>query len=288
MNPAAAAMRLRLYLDAIKFEHTIFALPFAFLGMVLAQDGWPGWRTFLWITVAMAGARTGAMAANRLIDAQIDAANPRTAERALPAGRMSRVEMLGLASAGFALLHIAAWQLNLLALALAPVAMVTVTLYSFTKRFTWLSHWMLGLADGIAPVGGWIAVRGDIGAEAIVLALVVMFWIAGFDVLYSLQDLGFDRKRGLHSVPARFGTRRALQVARGSHAMTVVVLIVLGLIAPLAWPYWVGVGLIGALLIYEHALLRNDLSRLNLAFFNMNGYVAITALVFTIAGVWVA
>ena len=288
MNPAAAAMRLRLYLDAIKFEHTIFALPFAFLGMVLAQDGWPGWRTFLWITVAMAGARTGAMAANRLIDAQIDAANPRTAERALPAGRMSRVEMLGLASAGFALLHIAAWQLNLLALALAPVAMVTVTLYSFTKRFTWLSHWILGLADGIAPVGGWIAVRGDIGAEAIVLALVVMFWIAGFDVLYSLQDLGFDRKRGLHSVPARFGERRALQVARASHALTVVVLIVLGLIAPLAWPYWVGVGLIGALLIYEHALLRNDLSRLNLAFFNMNGYVAITALVFTIAGVWVA
>ncbi len=288
MNPAAAAMRLRLYLDAIKFEHTIFALPFAFLGMVLAQDGWPGWRTFLWITVAMAGARTGAMAANRLIDAQIDAANPRTAERALPAGRMSRVEMLGLASAGFALLHIAAWQLNLLALALAPVAMVTVTLYSFTKRFTWLSHWMLGLADGIAPVGGWIAVRGDIGAEAIVLALVVMFWIAGFDVLYSLQDLGFDRKRGLHSVPARFGTQRALQVARGSHALTVVVLIVLGLIAPLAWPYWVGVGLIGALLIYEHALLRNDLSRLNIAFFNMNGYVAVTALVFTVAGVWVA
>ena len=288
MNPAAAAMRLRLYLDAIKFEHTIFALPFAFLGMVLAQDGWPGWRTFLWITVAMAGARTGAMAANRLIDAQIDAANPRTAERALPAGRMSRVEMLGLASAGFALLHIAAWQLNLLALALAPVAMVTVTLYSFTKRFTWLSHWMLGLADGIAPVGGWIAVRGDIGAEAIVLALVVMFWIAGFDVLYSLQDLGFDRKRGLHSVPARFGTQRALQVARASHALTVVVLIVLGLIAPLAWPYWVGVGLIGALLIYEHALLRNDLSRLNIAFFNMNGYVAVTALVFTVAGVWVA
>ena len=288
MNPAAAAMRLRLYLDAIKFEHTIFALPFAFLGMVLAQDGWPGWRTFLWITVAMAGARTGAMAANRLIDARIDAANPRTAERALPAGRMSRIEMLGLASAGFALLHIAALQLNLLALALAPVAMVTVTLYSFTKRFTWLSHWLLGLADGIAPVGGWIAVRGDIGAEAILLALVVMFWIAGFDVLYALQDVSFDRRRGLHSVPARFGARRALQIARGSHGLTVLVLIVLGLVAPLAWPYWVGVGLIGALLLYEHALLRNDLSRLDLAFFNMNGYVAITALVFTIAGVWVA
>ena len=289
MNPAAAAMRLRLYLDAIKFEHTIFALPFAFLGMVLAQDGWPGWRTFLWITVAMAGARTGAMAANRLIDARIDAANPRTAERALPAGRMSRIEMVGLASAGFALLHVAALQLNLLALALAPVAMVTVTLYSFTKRFTWLSHWLLGLADGIAPVGGWIAVRGDIGAEAILLALVVMFWIAGFDVLYALQDVSFDRRRGLHSVPARFGARRALQIARGSHALTVLVaLIVLGLVAPLAWPYWVGVGLIGALLLYEHALLRNDLSRLDLAFFNMNGYVAITALVFTIAGVWVA
>ena len=288
MNPAAAAMRLRVYLDSIKFEHTIFALPFAYLGMILAEQGWPGWHTFLWVTVAMAGARTGAMAVNRLIDARIDAENPRTTHRALPASQMSRLEMLGLASAGFALLHFAAWQLNILALALAPVAMITVTLYSFTKRFTWLSHWILGLADGIAPMGGWIAVRGEFGAEGIVLALVVMFWIAGFDVLYALQDVNFDRQQGLHSIPARFGTRGALRVARGSHVMTVLGLILLGLISPLAWPYWVGVGLIGALLIYEHALLRDDLDRLSVAFFNMNGYIAIAALVFTIAGVWVA
>jgi 4-hydroxybenzoate polyprenyltransferase len=289
MNPAAAAIRLRLYLDAIKFEHTIFALPFAFLGMVLAQDGWPGWRTFLWITVAMAGARTGAMAANRLIDARIDAANPRTAERALPAGRMSRVEMLGLASAGFALLHIAAWQLNLLALALAPVAMVTVTLYSYTKRFTWLSHWLLGLADGIAPVGGWIAVRGEFGVEAAVLSLAVIFWIAGFDVLYSTQDIEVDRREGLQSVAARFGIPAALWIARGSHALAVGSLIALGFVAPLAWPYWVGIGLVAALLAFENALLSpHDLSKLDVAFFNMNGYVAVTVLVFTVVGVWLA
>lgn len=288
MNSAlATTMRVRLYLDAIKFEHTIFALPFAYLGMILAAHGWPGWLTFFWITVAMVGARTGAMAANRLIDADVDRKNPRTMDRALPAHRISRAEMFAVASVGFALLHVAAWQLNLLALALAPVAMVAVTLYSYTKRFTWTSHWVLGLADGIAPMGGWIAVRGDIGPDAVVLALVVMFWIAGFDVLYALQDINFDRQRGLHSVPAKFGTRCALHIARMSHALSVGALIVLGAIAPLAWPYWVGVGLIGALLVHEHMMLRKDLAHLNIAFFNINGYVAITALVFTIGGVWV-
>ena len=196
MSASLALDRARVYLDAIRFEHTIFALPFAYLGMVLAARGWPGWPVFIWTTLAMAGARTGAMAANRLIDAGLDARNPRTAQRAIPMGIMSRPEMLVLALAGFAVLHVAAWQLNSLALVLAPVAMVAVTFYSYTKRFTWSSHWLLGLADGIAPVGGWIAVTGEFSTEAALLALVVTFWIGGFDVLYATQDVDFDRARG--------------------------------------------------------------------------------------------
>ena len=279
--------RVRVYLGAIRFEHTVFALPFAYLGMVLAAGGWPGWGPFLWITVAMAGARTGAVAANRLIDAELDARNPRTARRAIPIGLMSRLEMLGLAGAGFALLHLAAWQLNLLALALAPVAMLLVTGYSYAKRFTWLSHWFLGLADGIAPAGGWIAVHGEFSAEAAVLALAVLFWIGGFDVLYALRDVEVDRREGLHSVPVRFGIGAALWIARGSHLLAVAALLALGFVAPLAWPYWLGVALVGVLLAYENWLLKpDDLSRLDVAFFDMNGYVALTALVFTIAGVW--
>ena len=287
MNSVAPIKRARIYLDAIKFEHTLFALPFAYLGMILASRGWPGWPIVVWTTLAMAGARTGAMAANRLIDAGLDARNPRTATRAIPQGLMSRPEMLGLATGGFALLHIAAWQLNGLALALAPVAMLAVTLYSYTKRFTWGSHWILGLVDGIAPVGGWIAVTGTFSLEAIVLALAVMFWIGGFDVLYGLQDVEFDRQHGLHSIPARFGVRKALWTTRASHATTIVMLLALGNISNLGWPYWVGVGLIGCLLTYENLLLKpHDLSRLNIAFFNINGYIAIVALVSTIMGVW--
>lgn len=287
MNSVAPIKRARIYLDAIKFEHTLFALPFAYLGMILASRGWPGWPIVIWTTLAMAGARTGAMAANRLIDAGLDARNPRTATRAIPQGLMSRPEMLGLATGGFALLHIAAWQLNGLALALAPVAMLAVTLYSYTKRFTWGSHWILGLVDGIAPVGGWIAVTGTFSLEAVVLALAVMFWIGGFDVLYGLQDVDFDRQHGLHSIPARFGVRKALWTTRASHAATIVMLLALGNISNLGWPYWVGVGLIGCLLTYENLLLKpHDLSRLNIAFFNINGYIAIVALVSTIMGVW--
>ena len=287
MNSVAPIKRARIYLDAIKFEHTLFALPFAYLGMILASRGWPGWPIVVWTTLAMAGARTGAMAANRLIDAGLDARNPRTATRAIPQGLMSRPEMLGLATGGFALLHIAAWRLNGLALALAPIAMLAVTLYSYTKRFTWGSHWILGLVDGIAPVGGWIAVTGTFSLEAIVLALAVMFWIGGFDVLYGMQDVEFDRQHGLHSIPARFGVRKALWTTRASHAATIVMLLALGNISNLGWPYWVGVGLIGCLLTYENLLLKpHDLSRLNIAFFNINGYIAIVALASTIMGVW--
>ncbi len=289
MSLAFPLARARVYLDAIKFEHTIFALPFAYLGMALAARGWPGWPVAIWTTLAMAGARTGAMAANRLIDARLDARNPRTAERALPMGLMTTMEMLGLAIAGFALLHAAAWQLNPLALALAPAAMLAVTLYSYTKRFTWGSHWILGLVDGIAPAGGWIAVTGEFSIEAALLALVVTFWIGGFDVLYALQDVAFDRAEGLHSVPARFGPAAALWIARASHALAAAFLIALGVVAALGWPYWVGVALIALLLVYENRLLKpDDLRRLDLAFFNINGYVAVAALVFTLLGLWLA
>jgi 4-hydroxybenzoate polyprenyltransferase len=165
--------------------------------------------------------------------------------------------------------------------------MLAVTLYSYTKRFTWGSHWILGLVDGIAPVGGWIAVTGAFSLEAMMLALAVMFWIGGFDVLYGMQDVEFDRQHGLHSIPARFGIRSALWTARASHATTIGVLLALGSISNLGWPYWVGVGIVGCLLTYENLLLKpHDLSRLNLAFFNINGYVAIVALVSTIMGVW--
>ena len=279
--------RATTYLNAIKFEHTIFALPFAYLGMTLAARGWPGWPIAIWTTLAMVGARTGAMAASRLIDAGLDARNPRTAQRAIPMGLMSKLEMLALAIAGFSLLHFAAWQLNGLALALAPIAMVAVTLYSYTKRFTWASHWILGLVDGIAPVGGWIAVTSGFSIEAAILALVVMFWIGGFDILYATQDVDFDRETGLHSIPQRFGLAIALWLARTSHILAVIALTALGAIAALGWPYWIGIAIISLLLIYENRLLKpQDLSRLNLAFFNINGYVAMAALLFTALGIW--
>lgn len=279
--------RATTYLNAIKFEHTIFALPFAYLGMTLAARGWPGWPIAIWTTLAMVGARTGAMAANRLIDAGLDARNPRTAQRAIPMGLMSKLEMLVLAIAGFSLLHVAAWQLNGLALALAPIAMVAVTLYSYTKRFTWASHWILGLVDGIAPIGGWIAVTSGVSTEAALLALIVMFWIGGFDILYATQDVDFDRETGLHSIPQRFGLAIALWLARASHILAVIALTALGTIAALGWPYWIGIAIISLLLIYENRLLKpQDLSRLNLAFFNINGYVAMAALLFTALGIW--
>jgi 4-hydroxybenzoate polyprenyltransferase len=227
------------------------------------------------------------MAANRLIDAGLDARNPRTAQRAIPMGLMSKLEMLALAIAGFSLLHVAAWQLNGLALALAPIAMVAVTLYSYTKRFTWASHWILGLVDGIAPVGGWIAVTSGFSIEAAILALVVMFWIGGFDILYATQDVDFDRETGLHSIPQRFGLAIALWLARTSHILAVIALTALGAIAAMGWPYWIGIAIISLLLIYENRLLKpHDLSQLDLAFFNINGYVAMAALLFTALGIW--
>ena len=269
---------LRTVLEMIKFEHTLFALPFAFLGMLLAAEGWPGWRTVVWIAVAMVGARSAAMGFNRLADREIDAANPRTAGRALPAGLLTprAVALFVLASA--ALLVLAAWQLNPLALALSPLALLILLGYSYTKLFTWASHLILGLALGGAPLGAWIAVRGDVAPTPILLTAAVLLWVAGFDVLYALQDLDFDRRAGLFSVPARFGTVPALWVSALLHALMLALLALLPRIYPpgLGAAFWLGwLGCL-ALLAYQHWIVRpGDLSRLNAAFFQANALLAV-------------
>jgi len=271
-----ASRRLSLLLENIKFAHTIFALPFAYSGMVLAADGLPTLRQFLLITVAMAGARTLAMSANRLIDREIDARNQRTAGRPLVTGELRPAEVWPVMAISLVALVGAAAGLNDLTLKLAPVAVVMLIGYSYTKRFTWLCHWLLGITDGAAAAGGWIAVTGRFEPGTWLLWFVVVVWMAGFDIIYACQDVEVDRRDGLQSVPARFGVARALMVARACHVATVVVLLMLGVVEGLAWPYWVAWALTAGLLAYENRLVRpDDLSRLNLAFFNMNGYIAV-------------
>ncbi len=282
------AERLRLLLDSIKFEHSIFALPFAYLGMVLAVRGFPSWEKILWISVAMVGARTLAMATNRVADAYYDALNPRTANRAIPKGHLSRRDMGLLAAAGLGAMFFAAWMLNPLCFQLAPLAVVVLVGYSWTKRFTWMSHAVLGLADGLAPAGGWIAVTGSVDLPAILLTLAVALWIGGFDLIYACQDVEFDRQFRLHSVPARFGVGAALWSSAAAHILTVLLLALVGAALGLGVLYWVGLVLATVLLVYEHYLVRpDDLSKLSVAFFNVNGYVAVIVFVFTVGGLYV-
>ena len=275
--------RVRLALEMIKFEHSVFALPFALTGALLAvrEGGIAGaelWRRLGWIVVAMVGARSAAMGWNRLADRRIDAANPRTAARALPAGRVTPRFVLAFVLASCGLLVLAAWRLNPLCLALSPVALLVLLGYSYTKRFTALSHFFLGLALGGAPLGAWIAVRGDVGATPFLLGGAVVLWVAGFDVLYALQDLDFDRRSGLYSIPARMGVAGALWISGLLHV------VMLGLLAALPWVYPPGLGaaywagLAGCLLMigYQHAIVRpGDLSRLNAAFFTANGALSL-------------
>ena len=255
--------------------------------MVLAARGWPGWWTVGWVTAAMVGARTCAMAANRVIDRAIDARNPRTAGRHLPRGLLRAGELAALAAAGAALMFVSAAMLNPLCLAMAPLALIFLIGYSYTKRFTWLSHWVLGFTDGIAAAGGWIAVTGRFEAPAYVLWAALTVWIAGFDLLYACQDADVDRAQGLRSVPARFGIPVAFRLARLCHAATALALAALGVMTGLGALYWMGWLAIVALLAYEHSLVRpNDLSRLDLAFFNVNGYIAVLALGAALGGLW--
>ena len=277
--------RLVYFANAIKVEHTVFALPFAYVAMVLAAGGWPGWHIAVWVTLALLGARTTAMALNRLIDRAIDAHNPRTASRHLPSGLLGSWDMALGALAGVALLLVAAWQLNPLCLKLAPLALIFLAGYPYTKRVTLASHWILGFTDGIAAAGGWIAVRGRFDAPAILLWFAVTVWIAGFDLIYACQDVDFDRREGLHSVPARYGTAVALRLAQVCHVLTVLALAAVPLFVPLAWPYWVGLAAVTVLFVYEHSLVSPaDLSRAGVAFFNVNGYISLIVLASTVAG----
>jgi 4-hydroxybenzoate polyprenyltransferase len=276
----------------VKFSHSLFALPFALVGAALASVGHPiTGRQVLWIVVAMAGARNAAMGFNRLADHAIDAENPRTAGRELPAGRLRRGAVWAATLLLAALFVVASFQLNRLCGALSPVALLVIFGYSYTKRFTWASHLVLGLSLAMAPVGAWVAVRGSfLGPDAEVpwlLASAVLLWVAGFDVVYACQDLDFDRARGLRSIPARFGLRGALRIARGVHAAALLALAAVGIAANLHGVYWAGLLGIAGLLVLEHRLVHaDDLSRLGLAFFNLNGIVSVAYLALVLAALW--
>lgn len=274
--------KVRTILEMIKFEHTIFALPFALTSMILAANGMPSLWVMLWILVAMVGARSSAMAFNRIADLHYDKINPRTAKRALPMGtiRLAEVWLFTVVAAGVFVL--ASSMLNVLAFSLSPVALLVILGYSYTKRFTSLSHLVLGLALGIAPVGAWVAVTGRLDFAPMVLSAAVMLWTAGFDIIYSLQDLEFDREQGLFSIPKALGPAKALLVSKAFHFITFGLLLWYGVLLGLGTWYWVGVGFVGALLSYEQSLVKpNDLSRVNTAFFTTNGFVSIAYFVFS-------
>jgi len=269
--------KLRTTLEMIKFEHTLFALPFAFLGAVLAANGLPEWRQMLWITVAMAGARSAAMTFNRIADKDLDAVNPRTAGRELPSGKLSIGFAWAFLFVSIGVFLVASYSLNRLTFLLSPVALVSVLGYSYAKRFTAFSHIFLGWALAISPTAAWIAVRGAIDSEIpLLLSLLVLMWTAGFDVLYACQDFDFDRKAGLRSIPARFGIRNSLWIARLFHLQAFLVLVLLYAVTGLGWPALVGVVAVGALLVYQHTLVKpTDLSRMNAAFFTTNAFVSV-------------
>ena len=268
---------IRTTLEMIKIEHTLFALPFAFLGAVLAAGGIPTAWQIVWITVAMVGARSTAMAFNRIADRQYDARNPRTKMRAIPAGSLSVGFVWGFTILSAAIFFLAAAMLNRLTLLLSPVALLSILLYSYTKRWTALSHLVLGWCLSIAPTGAWIAVRGAIDSPIpLLLSAVVMLWTAGFDVLYACQDFEFDRREGLYSIPARFGIAQSLWISRALHTGAFAALVALYFLTHLGVLAIIGVIVTGALLIYQHTLVRaNDLSRLNAAFFTTNAFVSV-------------
>jgi 4-hydroxybenzoate polyprenyltransferase len=277
MQMAGTAGKLKTTLEMIKFEHTLFALPFAFLGAVMAAEGLPTWWQILWISLAMVGARSAAMTFNRIVDRDFDAANPRTANRELPSGQLSVRFAWVFFLASVVLFLVAAYSLNWLTFALSPIALASVLGYSYAKRFTSFSHLLLGWALAISPTGAWIAVRGAIDSEVpLLISLFVLMWTSGFDIMYACQDHDFDRKAGLRSIPARFGVARSLWMARLFHIQAWVVLLILYLVSGLGIVALVGVGLVALLLVYQHTIVKpNDLSRMNAAFFTTNAFVSI-------------
>lgn len=280
--PPAFLKKLGIFLEMIKFEHTIFALPFAYLGAWLAAGGVPTPRHLFWITLAMIGARTAAMSLNRLIDKHIDALNPRTANRAIPRGLISIAEVWIYTFFSFGLLFVSAWQLNELCVKLLPLAVFILVIYSYTKRWTWACHFVLGLADSLAPMGAWVAVRASFDLPAWILGIGMGLWVAGFDIIYACQDYDFDRKYGIHSIPARFGKEKGLLMAKLLHTVSLGFLASLGFLLQLGVFYFIGVVVAGLILIHEHRLVSpEDLSRLNVAFLQMNGYLSVLMFVFT-------
>jgi 4-hydroxybenzoate polyprenyltransferase len=287
VSEAAAIGTLpRRFASLVKIEHTVFALPFAYIGALLAVDGIPSAHDLLWVTAAMVGARSLAMALNRLIDAEIDAENPRTAGRELPAGLLSRAQVVAFSAAALALYLVAVYQLDPLVRYLWPIPVIGFVVYPFLKRWTWLCHFWLGAVDGLAPLGAWAAVTGTMPWPAWALGGAVAFWVGGFDLFYSLFDVDIDRAQGLHSVATRFGVRGVFIGARICHALTVLLLVVAGLGLDVGLAYWLGVVVVALLLGYEHSLVRpGDLRRLNAAFFSVNGVIALAFLGFVILDV---
>ncbi|QAY66164.1 UbiA-like polyprenyltransferase [Paenibacillus protaetiae] len=278
--------KIRIILEMIKFEHTIFALPFAFMGALLggvAMEGHlPSWAQIGWITLAMFGARSAAMCLNRVIDRVIDKQNPRTAKRAIPAGLLGIGEVILFIIVSFALMLIACFNLDPITLKLMPIAVALLVLYSYTKRFTWLCHVVLGLTIGLSPVGAWVAVTGSFDPAVWVLYVSVALWLAGFDIIYATQDFEFDRSNGIYSIPARFGIAGSLWIARGFHAVTIIGFLSLFWMTELSWIYLAGTIVSAVILFYEHWMVRpHDLSRVPTAFFGMNGTLSVVLFVFT-------
>ena len=271
--------RLRITLEMIKFEHTVFALPFALLSAILAAGGWPEAPTLFWIVMAMVGARSAAMAFNRIVDRQIDAENPRTRMRALPTGELTASFAVLFTVASAALFVGAAWKLNALCFKLSVPVLVILLFYSYTKRFTSYSHFVLGFCLGMAPLGAWIAVRGGVQLTPVLLCAIVMLWTAGFDIIYACQDVDFDRRTHLFSLPKRLGIRTALNVSSAMHVLMLLLLVALFILEQLGWVSLAGIALVAALLWYEHSLVRpEDLSKVNASFFTVNGCISILLL----------
>jgi len=278
-----AINKVSVYLRMIKFSHSIFALPFAFTSALIAASGIPDLKQIGWIIIAMVGARSGAMGLNRIIDSKIDSANPRTKRREIPRGAISVLAAVLFVVVSFIFMVFAAYMLNPLCLKLSPVAIAILVLYSYTKRFTWMSHFFLGLSISAAPLGAWLAVKGSFDIEIIPLAIAVIFWLAGFDVLYALQDIDFDRRYGLYSIPKRFGISKSIYLSRIFHTMSFILLVANGMIFGLGGLYWTGMFLTAGLFLYEHSLITiDDLRNLDIAFFNMNGYISVTVFIFTL------
>lgn len=278
--------KIKIFLEMIKFEHTIFALPFAFmgalLGSVVVNGVYPSWAQVGWVTLAMVGARTAAMGLNRIIDKVIDAKNPRTASRAIPAGLISSGWAMVFVVISFALLFWATWNLNSLSMKLLPIAVLFLVGYSYTKRFTWLCHVILGLTIAMAPMGGWIAVTGEITGVSLIFYVTIALWTAGFDIIYACQDVEFDQKEGVYSIPSRFGIKNGLFIARAFHMLTAVGLLCIFFMTDLSFVYLIGLLIAYAILYYEHRLVSpTDLSKLNAAFFTMNGILSVVVFAFT-------